>query len=124
MARLVQALEEFPIKLKHITGKSNGRADALSRRADYDQGNGDNEDVIVLPEQLFIRTLQTLPPQNEHTLKPWINAHHLVKIQGKWWKDNCEVITAEPLERRRLISQYHDPPSMGHPGVLHTTHLI
>ena len=30
VARLVQALEEFPIKLKHISGKSNGRADALS----------------------------------------------------------------------------------------------
>ena len=70
----MQAQEEFPIKLKHILGKSNGRADALSRRADYDQGEGDNEDVIVLPEQLFIRTLQTLPPQNKCTLKPWINA--------------------------------------------------
>ena len=54
VAQLVQALEEFPVKLKHISGKSNGHADALSRRADYDQGNGDNEDVIVLPEQLFI----------------------------------------------------------------------
>ena len=30
VARLVQALEEFPIKLKHISGKSNGQVDALS----------------------------------------------------------------------------------------------
>ena len=124
VARLVQALEEFPIKLKHISGKANGHADALSRRADYDQGEGDNEDVIVLPEQVFIRTLQTLPPQNEQTLKPWVNAHNLVKVQGKWWKDNCEVITAEPIERRRLISQYHDPPAMGHPGTSRTLHLL
>ena len=65
VACLVQALEEFPIKLKHISGKSNGQADVLSRRADYDQGNGDNEDAVVLPEELFIRTLQTLPPQDE-----------------------------------------------------------
>ena len=65
VAQLVQALEEFPIKLKHISGKSNGRADALSRQANYDQGNDDNENVIVLPEQVFIRTLQTLPPQDE-----------------------------------------------------------
>ena len=124
VARLVQALEEFPIKLKHISGKSNGRTDALSRRADYDQGEGDNEDVIVLPEELFIRTLTTWPPQNERVLKPWINAHNLVKIRGKWWKDNCEVVTAEPMQRRQLISQYHDPPTMGHPGVSRTTHLI
>ena len=124
VARLVQALEEFPIKLKHISGKSNGRADALSRRADYDQGEGDNEEVIVLPEQIFIRTLTTLPPQDERTLKPWVNAHNLVKVQGKWWKNNCKVITAEPSQRQLIISQYHDPPAMGHPGISRTTHLI
>ena len=108
----MQALEEFPIKLKHISGKSNRHADALSRRADYNQGEEYNKNVVVLPEQIFIRTLQTLPPQNERTLKPWVNAHNLVKVQGKWWKDNCKVIMAEPTERRRLISQYHDPPAM------------
>ena len=124
VARLVQALEEFPIKLKHISGKSNGRADALSRRADYDQGDGDNENVIVLPEDIFIRTLQTLPPQDERVLRPWINAHNIVKIQGKWWKNYCEVVTADPVERRQIISQYHDPPMMGHPGISRTMHLL
>ena len=117
VARLVQALEEFPIKLKHIPGKSNGRTD-------YDQGEGNNEDVIVLPEEIFIRTLMTLPPQDERTLKPWVNAHNLVKVQGKWWKENCEVVTAEPMQRKHIISQYHDPPTMGHPGISRTTQLI
>ena len=92
-------LEEFLIKLKHISGKLNGCDDALSQQADYDQGDGNNKNVIVLPEQLFIRTLMTLPPQDEQTLKPWVNAHNLVKVQGKWWKDNCEVITADPTEQ-------------------------
>ena len=124
VARLVQALEEFLIKLKHISGRSNGRADALSRQADYDQGEGDNESVIVLPEEVFIRTTTTLPPQDERVLKPWINAHNIVKIQGKWWKDNCEVVTAEPIQRRQIISQHHDPPTMGHPGISRTTQLI
>ena len=45
---------------------------------DYDQGDGDNENITVLPEHLFIRTLQTIPPQDERTLKPWINAHNLI----------------------------------------------
>ena len=80
VARLVQALEEFPIKLKHISGKSNRCANALSRCVDYDQGDGDNEDVIILLEHLFIQTLQALPPQNERTLQPWVNAHNLTKI--------------------------------------------
>ena len=117
VTRLVQALEEFPIKLKHISGKSNGRANPLSQRADYDQGDEDNENVTVLPERLFIRTLQTLPPQDKHTLKPWINAHNLVQTQGRWWKNNREVVTAGPEERCNIISQYHDPPAMGHLGI-------
>jgi hypothetical protein len=47
-------LQEFPIKIHHIKGKTNGRADALSRRPDYDQGEHDNANVTVLPDQLFI----------------------------------------------------------------------
>ena len=124
VARLVQALEEFPIKLKHISGTTNGRANALSQRADYDQGNDDNENVIVLPEHIFIRTLRTLPEQDEQILKPWVNAHNLVKVRGRWWKNNCEVVTAGPVEQRNIISQYHDPPAMGHPGISRTTHLL
>ena len=31
---------------------------------------------------------------------------------------------AGPVERQRIISQYHDPPTMGHPGVSRTTHLL
>jgi hypothetical protein len=36
IAREVLKLSEFDIELRHIPGKSNGRADALSRRPDYD----------------------------------------------------------------------------------------
>jgi hypothetical protein len=50
IAREVLELSEFDIELHHIPGKSNGRADTLSRRLDYDQGERDNEDVTVLPE--------------------------------------------------------------------------
>jgi len=41
----------------------NGRADALSRRPDYNQGEDDNRDVVVLPDKLFIRanTVETAP---------------------------------------------------------------
>ena len=80
--------------------------------------------MTILPEYIFIRTLQTLPDQDERTLKPWINAHNLVKVQGKWWKDNCKVITTNLTDWCCLISQYHDPPTMGHPGISRTTQLI
>ena len=54
LVRQVLELEEYNIKLQHVPGKSNGRADAPSRRPDYDQGTRDNQDVTVLPDKLFV----------------------------------------------------------------------
>ena len=54
VAREVLELSEYDIEIHHIKGTSNGRADALSRRPDYDQGENDNSNVTVLPDHLFI----------------------------------------------------------------------
>jgi hypothetical protein len=98
IAREVLELSEFDIELHHIPGKSNGQADALSRRPDYDQGEHDNENVIVLLKNVFIQSGMTTyePPrsaQNEDILRPWIDPHHLKKINGEWWKEQRKVIT-------------------------------
>ena len=53
-------LAEYNIEIHHVKGSANGRADALSRRADYDQGTGDNQDVVVLPDKLFIHATTTM----------------------------------------------------------------
>jgi hypothetical protein len=42
------------IKALVDSGATNGHADALLRRPDYDQGEHDNANVTVLPDQLFI----------------------------------------------------------------------
>ncbi len=85
----------------------NGRADALSRRLDYDQGEDDNRDVVVLPDKLFVRANMVEPApqliqilteedthpkdpiyqQNEDVLKPWVDAHRLKRIEGTWYKE-------------------------------------
>ena len=52
-------MAEFPLELKHIAGKKN-RADPLSRRPDYDDGSGDNEGVVALPESLPIKAIETM----------------------------------------------------------------
>ena len=44
---------EYDFELVHIAGARNGRADALSRRPDYDRGNEDNKKLVVLPEHFF-----------------------------------------------------------------------
>ena len=45
---------EYNFELAHIAGARNGRADALSRRPDYDKGNEDNKKLVVLPEHFFV----------------------------------------------------------------------
>src|ERR1700744_3021522 len=57
VAREVLTLSEYNIEIHHIKGKSNGRADALSRRPDYDKGTRDNENVVVLLGKLFIQCI-------------------------------------------------------------------
>jgi hypothetical protein len=71
-------LSEYNFEICHIKGTANGRADALSRRPDYDQGHEDDQNVTVLPEQIFVRAMEVLPgctAQEESMLKPWINPH-------------------------------------------------
>jgi hypothetical protein len=51
-------LSEFDIKLVHIPGKKNIQADSLSRRPDLCPQGTDNEDVIVLPEHLFVNLIE------------------------------------------------------------------
>ena len=53
VAREVSELADYDIKIHHLKGSANGQADALSRRPDFDQGERDNEGVVVLPDALF-----------------------------------------------------------------------
>jgi hypothetical protein len=63
LARYVVELANYNIVLKHIPGKENKIADALSRQPDYDTGKEDNKGVVVLPETMFIKaTTQEDPP--------------------------------------------------------------
>jgi ribonuclease HI len=78
IAREVLMLSEYNFEIRHIKGISNQQADALSRHPDYDQGQDDNQDVMVLPEQVFIRAMEVLSDhttQEESILKLWIDPH-------------------------------------------------
>jgi hypothetical protein len=52
-------LANYHFTLVHKPGVSN-KADHLSRRPDYDEGKGDNEDVQVLPDALFANAILSL----------------------------------------------------------------
>ncbi|ESK87968.1 hypothetical protein Moror_10843, partial [Moniliophthora roreri MCA 2997] len=55
-ARWSLFLSEFDLGLVHVPGKSLTQADALSRRSnECEDEDTDNENVVLLPEQLFVK---------------------------------------------------------------------
>ena len=131
IARQAQEIMEYQLELIHIPGKTNSCTNMLSRHPNYNQGDEDNKEVVVLPESMFIRSGHTIsyvpeepPEQNEATLKPWIDQYHLKKIRGEWWKDQKKVVTQDLDKWRKIIQAYHDLPTYGHLGISRTRHLI
>ncbi len=60
-ARWSLSLSHLDFLLHHRPGKSMGKPDALSRRADHGTGSEDNSNVVLLPSKLFaIRALEGL----------------------------------------------------------------
>jgi hypothetical protein len=48
---------DYDVKLQHKPGKTMIPADALSRRHDHAVGIEEKEDIVALPEDLFIKLL-------------------------------------------------------------------
>ncbi len=120
-------LAEYNVVLRHIPGKANGRADALSRCPDYNQGSHDNENVTVLPDSLFIRSLiikEPLYEQKMSTIWKWADAHRLKEFGGKWYKEGRLVIMGDVTERKKIVQEFHNPPTAGHPAIARTKDLI
>ena len=139
VAREFQELQEYNFVLKHVSGTKNVRADALSRRSDYDEGEEDNGDVTVLPEELFVnlagtedKSIEELSMWSElnHHYDPkpeWINAHNLYQDDVEMWcHEGARVANVEGnIELKRgVISLFHDPPHRGHPGIANTHALL
>jgi hypothetical protein len=126
IAREVLMLSEYNFEICHIKGTANGRADTLSRQPDYDQGQEDNQNITVLPEQVFARAMEVLPnltSQEESMLKPWVDPHQLKQHQGTWYKGDRQVVTRDIKAKRHIIQSHHDSPVHGHPGISKTIQL-
>ncbi len=135
VAREFQELSEYNFILQHIPGTTNTRADTLSRRSNNEEAKEDNNDVIVLPNEVFANTTYTSLNEidaccrkeqlaHKDEIKNWVDHHNLRKHDQLWWKNNTLVVVGNNNLRRGVIQSFHDPPSMGHPGIANTYALI
>ncbi len=131
VAREFQELSEYNFTLQHIPGMTNTRADALSRRSNNSEAKEDNNDVIILPNEVFANTtyislnevdIQCQEEQIIHNedVKPWIDHHNLRQHNQLWWKNDALVVVGNDNLKRGVIQSFHNPPSMGHPGIANT----
>ncbi len=61
--------------------------------------------------------------QDKELLKPWINAHHLKKVEGVWYKEGRRVVTGGMEHKRTFIRIHHNALVYGHPGINKTYQL-
>jgi RNase H-like domain found in reverse transcriptase/Reverse transcriptase (RNA-dependent DNA polymerase)/Integrase zinc binding domain/Chromo (CHRromatin Organisation MOdifier) domain len=153
-ARWSLYLSRFEFQLHHRPGRSMGKPDALSRRADHGTGGSDNENLVLLKPELFaIRALEGVMLEGEERdiLREIrkgnreglqedsvaIAARELRQGKGKsirsaeWSQSDGLLqfrgkiyVPNDPELRRRIVSLHHDTLVAGHPGRWKTLELV
>jgi Integrase zinc binding domain len=150
MARWMLYLSEFDIKLVHIPEKKNIQADVLSRRPDLCPQGIDNEDVVVLPEHLFVNVINTelqeriaiakakhldydaaeaikeLLEQGPKKAKKDLEDWEVEEFEGEnmlFYKGKNYVPINVEIQRE-IVQRYHDHQTAGHPGELQMFNVV
>jgi hypothetical protein len=115
-----------PFELEVDTSGFAMGAVLLQKKEDGKKQQEDNQNITVLPEQVFVQAMEVLPnltSQEESVLKPWVDPHQLKQHQGTWYKDGRQVVTGGIEAKRHIIQSHHDSPVHGHPGISKTVQL-
>jgi hypothetical protein len=132
VAQYINDLSDYNFELKHIAGPAN-HADALSWCPDYDDGSNDNEDIVALLDHLFLHQVSTVTLWDKvsqaqhllvHTIQDLSTHFPLHSENHHWWHSGHLVIVENDKLRREIVSQYHDAPTAGHPGITSTLFSI
>ena len=103
--------------------------DGLSRCPDYHNSSDDNDQVVALPDHMFIHniSMDTLwgrvaaaQDKDASSLQDWSKSFLLVSHNHHWWNDGRLVVVENNELRRGIVSQYHHSPTAGHPGTTST----
>ena len=144
-------MSRFDFALKHVAGKSMGRADSLSKRVDWAEGvEKDNENQVMVKEEwLEVRVMeQLIEGPDEGIIKKIKEARdkdeEVIKVveemkkagvktlRDEEWQIEEELILKEgrvyvPKEeklRTEIIWLHHDTPIAGHGGQWKTVKLV
>jgi RNase H-like domain found in reverse transcriptase len=101
VARYMSKLADFNFEIIYKPGATN-QADALSRHLAIPKGENDNEDVVVLPDKLFVQAIEVASiearvweAQQKHTatMEKWVDEYQLERdAEGWWWKADAPVV--------------------------------
>ena len=148
-ARWSLLLSEYNIKLMHLPRSKMILADTLSRRPDMiPDEDHDNEDIILLPNNLFINLIDTElqrkianstdmdidvanalksllgqgPTNLQKDLDDWkidiFDEKNILFYQGK------NYIPKNYELQKKIVKRYHDPISAGHLGEIETMNAV
>jgi transposase InsO family protein len=97
-----------------------GGPDGLSRQADHESGQGDNDNLTLLAPELFqIHALAGVRLKGRGTIKSteWSESDGLLMFRGEIYVPNDRNL------RCRIIKQHHDTCIAGHAGCFKTLEL-
>ena len=142
-ARWSLYLSRFDFALKHIAGKSMGRADSLSRRVDWAEGvERDNENQVMLkkewlevramerlvegPEEEIVKRIKEARDKDEEVIKvvEEIKKVGVKTLRNEEWQIEKELVLKEgrvyvPKDEKlriEIIRLHHDILITGHRG--------
>ena len=105
-ARWTAYLQRFNITIKHLPGKKNGPADALSRRPDHVPAEKDNQDITILSKEVFSEELQIIDEATKNRIK----TSHIPKLtsyttdQEGFLRENGKLVIPDDLDLRRQLT--------------------
>jgi hypothetical protein len=146
-ARWSLFLSRFYFTMHHKPGKSSGKPDALSRRADHELGEPDNTGQTLLPPQYFqtraigelrvhtigdkfVERIKECSKRDDIVAKALQDPKTLLRNEEWLERDNVVFhngkvyVPKDDGLRHDIVQAHHDAPTAGHPGRWKTLDLV
>ena len=135
MARWFAELQDYNLVIKHVPRKIHTAPDMLSRLPGVDQGKQDNMDIVLLPPSLFIATaaaqddmlkvkVKEVQWKQTAEMELWCDTYRVHKLPEGYAKEWRLAVPLGLVLRWELMVQFHNSPTVGHPGRDNTLALV